>query len=174
MRALADERGLLENEVRRLNEALAQSELRQSERVRGIEEAAKRKSDLILDEARTQADKIRSTAEKETVARVEALKRVEQVQGLVRAELRTLLGAMLEVLNAPSDVARESLKNRQLMEDLHSITRAAIEASGVAAPDSSAEPEVDIDDAVRGELPAPAASQLAARIGNWTTPACVE
>jgi cell division septum initiation protein DivIVA len=157
--------------VRRLKEALAESERMQSERVREMQEAARRECDLMLKKARTQAERIRHAADKESDVRVAALKRVEEVHGLVRAELRMVLAAMLQMLNAPSDVVRESLKNHQLMEDLHRITRATVDASAVAAPDSSVESEIDIDEAVGGDLPAPATSQLAGRISNWTTPA---
>jgi cell division septum initiation protein DivIVA len=160
-RALLDERCLLEEEVRRLKE-----ELTQRERVMEMQETAKRECDLILKKARRQADKILDTAAKETVARVEALKRVEEVHGLVRVELRTLLGAMLEALNAPSDVVRESLKNPRLAEDLQRITRAAFEASAVAAPDISAESEVD--ESVEEDLSAPKTSRLVERVTGWT------
>jgi hypothetical protein len=134
--------------VRRLQVELTRSQLTQSERVE-MQETAKRECDLILKKARGQADKIRNTAEKETVARVEALRRVEAVQGLLRVELRTLLTAMLEALNSPSDIGRESLKNPQLAEDLQSITRAAVGASAVAVPDISADSGVDLDEAVK-------------------------
>ena len=165
IRFLQDERGRLEDEVRRLKEALEHSELTEKERVREIQEPAKRECDLILRKARRQADKVRNAAERDTAIRVGALKRVEEVQGLVRVELRTLLGAMLEVLDTPSDVVRESLKNRQLMADLHLITRAAIEASAGPTPDSS----VEVDAGKRRALPASATSQLAGRIDSWTT-----
>jgi len=168
IRALLDERCLLEEELRRLKEDLTQSELTQSERVREVQETAKRECDLILKKARRQADKIRATAAKETVARVAALKRVEEVQGLVRVELRTLLGAMLEALNAPSDVVRESLKNPRLAADLQRITRAAFEASAVAAPDISAESGVDLGEAVEEDLSAPKTSRLVERVTGWT------
>jgi hypothetical protein len=134
--------------VRRLQVELTRSQLAQRERV-GMQETAKRECDLILKKARGQADKIRKTAEKETVARVEALKRVEEVQGLLRVELRTLLSAMLEALKSPSDVVRESLKDPQLVEDLKSITTAAVGVSAVAVPDISAESGVDLDEAVK-------------------------
>jgi len=134
--------------VRRLQVELTRSQLTQSERVE-MQETAKRECDLILKKARGQADKIRNTAEKETVARVEAVKRVEEVQGLLRAELRTLLTAMLEALSSPSDIIRESLKNPQLAEDLQSITRAAVGASAVAVPHISADSGVDLDEAVK-------------------------
>jgi cell division septum initiation protein DivIVA len=154
MRALLKERSLLEEEVRRLKVELTHSQLTQSERLE-MQETAKRECDLILKKARGQADKIRNTAEQEIVARVEALKRVEEAQGLVRVELRTLLAAMLESLNTPSDVIRESLKNAQLVEDLHRITRAAVGASAEAAPHISAESGVDLDEAVEEDLAAP-------------------
>jgi cell division septum initiation protein DivIVA len=154
MRALLNERSRLEEEVRRLKVELTHSQLTQSERLE-LQETAKRECELILKKARGQADKIRNTAEKEIVARLEALKRVEETQGLVRVELRTLLAAMLEALNTPSDVVRESLKNAQLVEDLHRITKAAVSASPGAAPASSAESAVDPDEAVKEDLAAP-------------------
>jgi hypothetical protein len=133
IRGLLHEQSLLEEQVQRLEDELARSER------------------VILQ--REQADEILRTAEKETVARVEALKRVERVHGLVRVELRTMLGAMLEALNSPSDVVRESLKDPHLMEDLQSITRAAVEAGTTATPNVAAESGVDLDDAVQ-DLPA--------------------
>jgi hypothetical protein len=129
IRGLLHEQSLLEEQVQRLEDELARSER------------------VILQ--REQADEILRTAEKETVARVEALKRVERVHGLVRVELRTMLGAMLEALNSPSDVVRESLKDPHLMEDLQSITRAAVEAGTTATPNVAAESGVDLDDAVQ-------------------------
>jgi hypothetical protein len=122
--------------------------------IREMQETAEHECYLILKKAREQADKIRRTAEKETVARVEALKRVERVHGLARIELRTMLGAMLEALNSPSDVVRESLKDPQLMEDLQSITRAAVGANTAAALDVAAESEGGHDNAVQDHLPA--------------------
>jgi cell division septum initiation protein DivIVA len=152
MRALLDERSSLEQEVRRLNVELTHSELTQHERVMETQETAKRECDLILKKAREQAGEILNGAEEERVARVESLKRVEEAQGLVRAELRTLLGAMLAALDTPSDAVRESLKNRQLVEDLQRITSAAVGTSAVAAPDISAESEVDLNEAVENDL----------------------
>ena len=183
VRALLEERGLLEAEVRRLKETLIQRELTESGRVIEMQEAAKRECDLFLKKARRQAYKIRDRSAKETAGRVEALKRVEVAHGLVRAELRTLLGAMLEMLNVPSGVVRESLKNRRLIEDLHritsaaaeanavaapGITSAAAEANAVAAPDVSADFEVEIEETEEEHLPAPRASQLTGRITEWT------
>jgi hypothetical protein len=139
IRALMRERSLLEEEVWRLEEEVVRlkNELTRSEQ-------------LILE--REQADEIRRTTERETVARVEALNRVERVHGLVRVELRTMLIAMLEALSRPSDVVRESLKDPQLTEDLQRITRAAVGASTAAALNVAAESGVDLDDAVQ-DLP---------------------
>ena len=153
MRALLNERSQLEEDVRRLNVELTHSQLTERERME-MHEATKRECDLILEEARGQADNIRNTAEKEIVARIEALKRVEEVQRLVRVELRTLLGAMLEALETPSGVVRESLKNAQLVKDLQRITRAAVGATAVAVPDIAAESGVDLDEAVEEHVPA--------------------
>jgi cell division septum initiation protein DivIVA len=177
LRALLDERGLLEDEVLRLKETIRQRELTEHERVIEMKEAAKRECELILRKARRQADKIRNASAKETIVRVDALKRVEVAQGLVRAELRTLLGAMLEMLSAPSEAARESLKNHRLMEDLDRITNAAAEANAVAAPHVSADSEVDIEETEEElvieeseeRLPALRASQLAGRVTEWTS-----
>jgi cell division septum initiation protein DivIVA len=165
-RALLVEQRKLENELRRLKEELTQTKLTQAERATEMQETAKRECDLILKKARRQADKVRETAAKETVARVEALRRVEEVYGLVRVELRTRLSAMLEALSAPSDVVRESLKNPQLAADLQRITKA--EAT-VAVPDISAESRVDLGEAVEEDhLSAPETSPMMKRIIDYS------
>lgn len=138
VRARVDERDSLEAEVRRLEEALSVSELMERERV-DAQEATRRECELLLKEARRQADEILNAAENETAARVEALERVERVHSLVRADLRKLLGAMLEEVSTPSNVVREALKDRQLAEDLRHITRRAIGAGDAPVPDHAAQ-----------------------------------
>lgn len=164
MRTRVDERDFLEAEVLRLKEAVTESELLQRDRLE-MHEATKRECDLMLKEARRQADEIRIAAENETAARVEALKRIERVHSLVRVELRKLLGAMLEELSTPSKVVREALKDRQLAEDLEHITRRAIEAGAAATPERSGEAGVTTDEA----LPATTTSCLPERITLWTS-----
>jgi cell division septum initiation protein DivIVA len=167
MRALLEERDVLEAEVRQLKEALSVRELLKTERL-DEEEATRRECELMLEEARRQADEILRTAENETDARVEALERIERVHGLVRVELRKLLGAMLDELSTPSEVVRETLKDRQLTEDLQRITRRAIEA-GPPVPDRSEEPGVPTGEAPDETLAAPTTSRLPERITRWTS-----
>ena len=135
MRALIQERLLLEEEMQRLKSELSRSE-RESAAViatqaeaQEMQETARRDSELMLRNAREQAERIVTAAERETAERVEALRRVEKVHGLVRVELRTLLTTLLEALSAPSDSVRESLRDPKLTEDLQRITRAAVAAS---------------------------------------------
>ena len=167
MRALLEERDGLEAEVRQLKEALSVRELLKTERL-DKEEATRRECELMLEEARRQADEILKTAENETDARVEALERIERVHGLVRVELRKLLGAMLDELSTPSEVVRETLKDRQLTEDLQRITRRAIEA-GPPVPDGSEEPGVPTGETPDETLAAPTTSRLPERITRWTS-----
>lgn len=168
IRGLVEEREALEAEVRRLREALSVSERLQTERVNEQEEA-RRECELMLKKARTHADRIVRAAEKETAARVEALERVERVHGLVRVELRRVLGAMLEELSTPSRVVREALNDRQLAQDLQHITRKAIEAGAPSAPDSSPAPGAPYGDAPDETLPATVTSRLPERITHWTS-----
>jgi DivIVA domain-containing protein len=168
VRARVDERDSLEAEVRRLKEALSKSEVLERERVEA-QEATRRECELMLKEARRQADEILNAAENETAARVEALKRVERVHGLMRVELRKLLGAMLEELSTPSKVVREALKDRQLAEDLQHITRRAIEAGAAPVPVGSGEPGVPTAEAPDETLPATTTSRLPERITHWTS-----
>jgi cell division septum initiation protein DivIVA len=178
LRAHLDERRRLEEEVARLRGQLESPE------------ATKRECDLILKKARRQAERITSAAEKDTVARIEALRRVEKVHGLVRTELRRMLGAMLDAVNAPSDAIGESLKNHELARDLERVTAAAeagtavdeiaaveptaAEAAAlagdsmVASPDTSAESGMLPDAAGKEQVRAPSTSPLVDLVTGWT------
>jgi cell division septum initiation protein DivIVA len=168
MRAVVNERDVLEAEVTQLKEALTVRERLQTERVEA-EEATRRECELVLKKARAQAQRILSAAEKETAARVEALTRVERVHSLVRVELRKVLGAMLEEVSTPSTVVRDALKDRQLADDLQHITRKAIEAGAPSVPDSP-ESGVSLGETQDEILPATATPRLPARITDWTSP----
>jgi cell division septum initiation protein DivIVA len=160
LRTVIAGRDRLEAEVRRLQEAVVASD--------AAKETTTRECELMLTEARRQADEIRSSAEQEVDARREALERVETVHRLIRVELRKVLGAMLEELTTPSAVVREALKDRRLAEDLRQITRKAIEAA--PSPDQLEEPRVSPDEGADETLPATAAARpLPERMTHWTS-----
>ena len=184
VRRLLHEHAEAETELGRLRITLARSKRREEleavvfdsvqRLVRDIREAAIEEAELVVKKANEHASRVRHAVEREHAVRTHELEELKNAGGKLRAELRTFITSLLEVIE-PEDLGADTHR-LLVMADLDRVvhaTRAAKPPRWDKAPGHAPTPEIVADSgpppggtdmhvvSLTGELPADGAERVA-------------